>query len=137
MPEERGPESVSKKKRRTSYQEFARSRTDGPGYRIPGRFFLVHTLRTARRGIAASHARRSSAVRLRSRAARPKDYEGLRQLLEGVEDLESGPLEVSVVSRGDRQPMPAGRRGDVAVFDGHPLTGLLQEALLLGPHVGD
>lgn len=56
---------------------------------------------------------------------------------EQIEHLQPGPPEVAVVSRGDRQPVPTGRRGDVAVLDGHALTGFLQQALLFCPHVSD
>jgi hypothetical protein len=57
------------------------------------------------------------------------------EFFERIEDLEAGALEVAIVARCNRESMPSGGCGDVAVFDGHPLPGLVEQALLLGPHV--
>src|ERR1017187_831402 len=58
----------------------------------------------------------------------------LAELFEWIKYLESGTPEIPIVARGDRQPVPAGGRRDVAVFDGHTLAGLVEQPLLLGPH---
>ena len=73
-----------------------------------------------------------------SRERRCSLYFGLPVLwefLERVEDLEPGSLEVSVVSRSNRQPVSSRRCRDVAVLDGHPLARLFGQSLLLRPDV--
>src|ERR1019366_9668650 len=45
----------------------------------------------------------------------------LGEFFEGVKYLEPGTPEIPIIACGDGQPMPAGSRRDVAVFDGHAL----------------
>lgn len=40
------------------------------------------------------------------------------EFFERIEDLEAGAPEVAIVARGNRESMPSGGCGDVAVFDG-------------------
>src|SRR6266542_6331946 len=61
----------------------------------------------------------------------------LCQLLEWIEDFEPRPFEVPVVPRGDREAVPTCGCRDVAVFDRHALTCLVEQSFLLRPHVGD
>ena len=60
---------------------------------------------------------------------------GLGKLFEWIKYLESGTPEIPIVACGDGQPMPAGGRRDVAVFDGHAPAGLFEQPLLFRPHV--
>src|SRR5580704_1399753 len=59
----------------------------------------------------------------------------LRQLLEWIEDLQSRTPEVPVVASGNRQTVSPCRGRDVAIFDGHPLAGFVEEPLLVSPYV--
>jgi hypothetical protein len=56
-------------------------------------------------------------------------------VLERVEDLGPGSLEVSVVPRDDRQSVSSHRCHDIAVLDGYALARLLEQSLLLCPDV--
>ena len=62
---------------------------------------------------------------------------GLGKLFEWIKHLESRTPEIPIISCGDRQPMPAGGRRDVAVFDRHTPAGLFEQPLLFRPHMCD
>src|SRR5215831_6210728 len=61
----------------------------------------------------------------------------LIELFERIEYFDSGTPEIPIVACRDRQPMTAGGRRDVAIFDWHTLAGLIEQSLLLSPHVRD
>src|ERR1051325_4163784 len=81
--------------------------------------------------------RRHAALRAGPRARLAFSDRALWQVCEWIEDLESRPLEVSIVSGGDGQLVSTSRRCDVAVLDWHTLTSVIQQAFLLGPHMRD
>ena len=57
------------------------------------------------------------------------------ELFERIEYSDSGTPEIPIVACGDGQPMPAGGRRDVAVFDGHAQAGLVEQPLLFSPYM--
>src|SRR3989304_9210901 len=60
-----------------------------------------------------------------------------RQFLERIEHLQAGPAEVLIVAGHDRQTVPPGGGGNVAVLHGHALAVFLQQVLLVSPDVSD
>jgi hypothetical protein len=65
----------------------------------------------------------------------PKLFFRPLQLFERIEHFKSGTPEVSVIATGDRQPMPARGRCNITVFDRHPMSRLVEESLLVSPHM--
>src|SRR5438132_11058423 len=88
----------------------------------------------ARRGTTTGPSTPSDPVQF----GRERCFNGqLCQLLEWIEDFEPRPFEVPVVPRGDREAVPTCGCRDVAIFDRHALTCLVEQSFLLRPHVGD
>jgi len=69
----------------------------------------------------------------RERYTKLKSALGIWKVFERIEDFQSGPSEILHVPGRDGESVPACRRGDVAVFDRHPATGLFELMLLLCP----
>src|SRR6266487_5649672 len=69
---------------------------------------------------------RCTTVRIRSR---------VRKRLERIEDFQARATEVLFVAGDNREPVPPGCRGDVAVFDRHPPACPFQKMLLFRPDV--
>jgi len=56
-------------------------------------------------------------------------------MFERVEDLQSGPLKITLIARDNRQSVAARGRGNETVFHGQPPARLFKQKLLVGPHV--
>lgn len=61
----------------------------------------------------------------------------LRELFERIEHSKSRTPEIPIVTSGDGQSMPPGGGRDITVFNGHPLTGFVEQPLLVSPHMRD
>jgi hypothetical protein len=62
-------------------------------------------------------------------------FRPLLQLFERIEDFKSRTPEVPVIASGDCQPVPPGGGRNITVFDGHSMPNLVEESLLVSPHV--
>ena len=66
-----------------------------------------------------------------------RDLELRSQLFKRIEDLQAGSAKAFVVAADDGEVIPAGRSRNVAVFNWHAPTRLLQLPLLFGPNLRD
>jgi hypothetical protein len=98
-----------------------------------------HTRQSRTARIQPTTTKRKSPKRLMLKPASDFEIRGvwLGEFFEWIKHLESRTPEISIIAGGDRQPMPAGCRSDVAVFDGHTPSGFLEQALLFRPHMCD
>lgn len=67
---------------------------------------------------------------IRAAALRELGFE-IGQFPERVKHLQSRPAEILVIARHNRQVVPAGRRGDIAVFDRNELARPFKQKLLI------